>query len=597
MKEKIKGKIKGTAWGIISSLAAVAVWVIISAAFGLLAGLAGVGLGILFLMSYRKNNPYDKSKYPYVFAGVLMLAEIALAELIVAAFLAAAGGAGLTGALTVPGAAVTLITDMITGTVLAYGAYAAYILVNRRKGRPDGADEPAADTAGKKKKIFLISAVRDKLSGAANIIKRGNYRVACSALIMGSGQLLYKQWAKGVLYLIIQLLAPAFFIWRGGAMIAGFFTLGTVEGNQWFGVEGDNSVAMLIMGIFAIIVLILYFALYTANIKDVYETQRRLGEGKAPAGFVQDVKELLDKKFHKTALFIPVIGVGVFNVLPIIFMILIAFTNYGGDIVPPALVDWSGLVSFEKIMSLGQFAPTFVKILGWNFVWAVLATALNYFGGLGLALLYNKKCVRGKAFWRAFPILAYAVPGFISLLAFKFMFSYGGPVNQMIIDSGKKAIGFLDLDAKWSARAIGLAVNAWISIPTSMLLATGILSNMNRDLYEAARIDGASPFRQFISLTLPFVLFATTPVLITSFIGNFNNFGIFYFLRGGLYMDGYFLASDTDLLINWLYNLSIDNNYYSIGAAISLVIFIITSLISLTVYIKSPSYKQEDTFR
>ena len=86
-------------------------------------------------------------------------------------------------------------------------------------------------------------------------------------------------------------------------------------------------------------------------------------------------------------------------------------------------------------------------------------------------------------------------------------------------------------------------------------------------------------------------------ILISQFIGNFNNFGIFYFLRGGLYSDGYFLASDTDLLINWLYNMSIDNNYYSVGAAISLVIFIVISIVSLTVYVLSPAYKQEETFR
>ena len=117
------------------------------------------------------------------------------------------------------------------------------------------------------------------------------------------------------------------------------------------------------------------------------------------------------------------------------------------------------------------------------------------------------------------------------------------------------------------------------------------------ELCEAARIDGAGHMQQFRKLTLPFVLFSTMPVLIGQFIGNFNNFGIFYFLRGGLYMDGYFLASDTDLLINWLYNLSIDNNYYCIGAAISLIIFFITSAISLVVYIKSPSYREEDTFQ
>ena len=130
-----------------------------------------------------------------------------------------------------------------------------------------------------------------------------------------------------------------------------------------------------------------------------------------------------------------------------------------------------------------------------------------------------------------------------------------------------------------------------------MMLATGNLSNRDKSIYEAAKIDGATPFQQFKALTLPFMIFVTTPVLLGQFVGNFNNFGIFYFLRGGLYMDNYFLASDTDLLINWLYNLSIDNNYYCIGAAISLVIFIITSTISLIVYVKSPAYREEDRFQ
>ena len=278
-------------------------------------------------------------------------------------------------------------------------------------------------------------------------------------------------------------------------------------------------------------------------------------------------------------------------------MIIISFTNYGGDIVPPKLVDWIGFGNFVKIFGLSEIKQTFVKILSWNVVWAVIATFLNYFGGLALALLLNKKCVKGKTFWRAFPILAYAVPGFITLLAFKFMFSYGGPINYYITSAGANAVGFLDIDAGITAKVIGLLVNAWISIPTSMLLATGMLSNINTELYEAASIDGASSWIQFRKITLPFVIFATTPVLITSFIGNFNNFGVFYFLRGGLYMDGYFLASDTDLLINWLYNLSIDNNYYGIGAAVSLIIFIITSIFSLIVYINSSAYKKEDTFR
>lgn len=443
----------------------------------------------------------------------------------------------------------------------------------------------------------LPSAAAKKFAGAKEILTQGNGKVSASLVVMGLGQLLYKQWAKGFMYLFIQAAFIVYFVLTGATDLFGFFTLGTVAGNAWYGIEGDNSVVMLIMGILAILVIILYIAIYISNVKDVYRTQCAVDTLKDPVTFRQEVGALLDKNFHKTALALPVVGVCVFSILPIVFMILIAFTNYGGDIVPPALVDWVGLENFGKILSLGQFAPTFFKIFGWNMLWAVLSTAINYFAGLGLALLLNKPCVKGKAIWRAFPILAYAIPGFITLLGFKFMFSYGGPINYYIQQGGGEAVGFLGLDAKWTARFIGIAVNAWISVPSTMLLATGILSNINTDLYEAARVDGASAWKQFIKITLPYVLFATTPVLISQFIGNFNNFGIFYFLRGGLDVDGYFLASDTDLLINWLYRMSIDNNYYSIGAAISLIIFIITSVISLTVYVLSPSYKQEETFR
>lgn len=422
-------------------------------------------------------------------------------------------------------------------------------------------------------------------------------QVKASMIVMGTGQLMYHQWIKGFLYLAVLIAAILYFILTGVSDVIGFFTLGTVEADPWLGTLGDDSVIMLLRGLFSFLVMIAVVLVYRSNVKDIVECDKKVHMGKELPAFGKAVGIFLDRKFYIVALALPVAGVLVFQVIPIVFMILIAFTNYGGDIVPPKLVDWIGIGNFTKILALSDIKSTFFKILGWNLIWAVASTFLNYFGGLGLALLLNKECVKGKKFWRAFPILAYAVPGFITLLAFKFMFSYGGPINYYITSAGGNAVGFLDIDAGIKAKLIGLFVNAWISIPTSMLLATGILSNMNTDLYEAASIDGATKWKQFVKITLPFVIFSTTPVLITSFIGNFNNFGVFYFLRGGLYMDGYFLASDTDLLINWLYNLSIDNNYYGIGAAVSLIIFIITSVISLTVYVRSSAYRKEDTFR
>ena len=426
------------------------------------------------------------------------------------------------------------------------------------------------------------------------------WQVKLSMLVMGLGQLCYGQIVKGLFYLSSFGIILTYFITGGFEDLIGFFTLGSTEENLWLGIPGDNSLTMLILGLFSIVILIFAVVLYITNVRDAVYTARQREQGKPVHKFRQTLQTAADGKFHITALSLPVVGVAVFSILPIVFMICIAFTDLGGDVVYPKLANWS-FSAWAKILSLGKIGGTFVKILGWNIVWAVASTALNFVVGLGMALLLNKKNVRGSKFWRAFPILAYAIPGFISMLGFKFMFSQSGPINYYLDEAGLMRIFFLtnDASAKWWARGIGLFVNAWISTPSIMLMTTGILSNINTDLYEAASLDGASPFQQFKKITLPFVIFSTTPVLISQFVGNFNNFGIFFFLRSGVisnYAD-YFLASDTDLLINWLYKLSVDNNYYSIGAAISLIIFVITAALSLSVYVRSAAYKQEDTYQ
>ncbi len=453
------------------------------------------------------------------------------------------------------------------------------------------------DKTVKKQNIFVKTGnfFKKKFADIKAFFKRAGRETYASMALMGMGQILNGQYIKGLVFFLLEAAFVAYFATVGVADFIGFFTLGTVKGDAWLGIEGDDSVIMLLRGIVAWFAIAILVVLYFANLKDANKYAEIKGL-KAMPSFKDDLTTLLNKNFYKVALILPIVGVLVFNVFPIVFMILIAFTNYG-TVVPPELVDWSVKDSFGKLVALGELSQTFFKILGWNLLWAVVSTFANYFLGLGLALLYNKKCVKGKAIWRAFPILAYAVPGFITLLAFKFMFSNGGPINNMIVSNGGQIVDFLGVNSKWMARGIGFFVNAWLSVPSIMLLATGILTNINGDLYEAAKIDGANKLVQFRKITLPFVIFSTTPVLISQFIGNFNNFGVFYFLRSGMVSDGYVAASDTDLLINWLYRLSIDNNYYAVGAAISLIIFIITSVLSLIVYVRSSSYKKEDTFR
>lgn len=453
------------------------------------------------------------------------------------------------------------------------------------------------DKTVKKQNIFVKTGnfFKKKFADIKAFFKRAGRETYASMALMGMGQILNGQYLKGFVFFLLEAAFVAYFATVGVADFIGFFTLGTVKGNAWLGIEGDDSVIMLLRGIVAWFAIAILAVLYFANLKDANKYAEIKGL-KAMPSFKDDLTTLLNKNFYKVALILPIVGVLVFNVFPIVFMILIAFTNYG-TVVPPELVDWSVKDSFGKLVALGELSQTFFKILGWNLLWAFVSTFANYFLGLGLALLYNKKCVKGKAIWRAFPILAYAVPGFITLLAFKFMFSNGGPINNMIVSNGGQIVDFLGVNSKWMARGIGFFVNAWLSVPSIMLLATGILTNINGDLYEAAKIDGANKLVQFRKITLPFVIFSTTPVLISQFIGNFNNFGVFYFLRSGMVSDGYVAASDTDLLINWLYRLSIDNNYYAVGAAISLIIFVITSVLSLIVYVRSSSYKKEDTFR
>ena len=170
------------------------------------------------------------------------------------------------------------------------------------------------------------------------------------------------------------------------------------------------------------------------------------------------------------------------------------------------------------------------KILVWNVLWAFGSTFLVYFGGLGLALLYNAKCLKFKRFWRVFPMLAYAFPSFITLTGFCFIVlrqrTHRGAAQSAPAGSKRRSPSSRTT-SKWSLRLLGFFCCAWIGVPSVMFLATGILSNASKDMYEAARLDGANAFQQFLYLTLPFVLFATTPVIISTFINQFNNFSIF----------------------------------------------------------------------
>lgn len=449
----------------------------------------------------------------------------------------------------------------------------------------------------------MLRAAGEPFRKLGRFFKTCGTSAKCSAVLMGLGQIRNGQVGKGVVLMLAEIAFLAYFVLVGAKDLIGLFTLGLTEGDPILGIAGDNSITMLIRGVLSVIVLLGMAYLYVQNVRDAEKTALRAQAGRPVNGFRQSLRTLLDEKFYFVTLALPVAGVLLFNVLPIVFTVLTAFTDYSSNVAPPRLVSWIGFGNFAELFTKVSYVSTIGKIFYWNVIWAVLSTFFSYFGGLCLALLINKKCVRGKTVWRAFPILAYAVPGFITMIGFRYMFSGMGPINWLLVKLwGEGAsVDFLDINSVWAARAVCLLVNTWVTVPASMLLSTSVLSNMNKDMYEAADLDGANGMQQFVYLTLPFVFFATMPILISQFIGNFNNFGISFFLRRGVINAAeYERANSTDLLINWLYNLALgggSDNYYGIASAVSILIFVITGTFSLIAYVTSPSYKREDTYK
>jgi arabinogalactan oligomer/maltooligosaccharide transport system permease protein len=132
-----------------------------------------------------------------------------------------------------------------------------------------------------------------------------------------------------------------------------------------------------------------------------------------------------------------------------------------------------------------------------------------------------------------------------------------------------------------------------------MLIVTGLLMNIPAELYESARIDGANAFQTFRKITLPYMLFVTGPFLLTQFIGNLNNFNVIFLLNQGnpKSMQLTNNAGSTDLLITWLYKMTINDSNYKIAAVIGIMVFLVTAVISLIVYNYMPSVKDEEGFQ
>jgi len=429
-----------------------------------------------------------------------------------------------------------------------------------------------------------------------------NTATILSVLCMGLGQLYNRQIMKGLLLVLINAAALSYFIPNLGQALWGIITLG--EKTQGFEkinglmqrVEGDHSIYLLIGGLITIIALILYISLYVVNVRDAHRTGSQRDEGKKAASFSQTWNYLKDKKFPILLLILPVSGVLFLTIMPIVFMILLAFTNYSSpDNIPPAaLVDWVGFQTFKDLLMLKTWSRTFLGVFTWTIIWAVLATVTTYFGGILVALLIESKGIRLKKLWRTLFIIPYAIPQLISLLVMRNLFNGSfGPINQYLSYFGLGKLPWLT-DPFW-AKVTVILVNMWVGIPVSMVLILGVLTAIPKDLYEAADVDGATGWHKFKIITLPYIMFSTAPILIMQFAGNINNFNVIFLLTNGDPVNGkYQYAGSTDLLVTWLFKLTLNNSKFNISSAIGIIIFLIVASLSIWSYRRTRSFKEED---
>lgn len=429
-----------------------------------------------------------------------------------------------------------------------------------------------------------------------------------SLVVMGSGCFRFRQFGKGLLYLLSELAFFRFFFGFGWKYLSHFGTLGentqlkvwNEELQIYQRVPGDNSMLILLFSVLTIAATILFLYLCYLNVKSAGELCLLDAQGKHIPSFREDLRSLLDSRFHTTLLAAPMISLVAFTVLPIVFMVLIAFTNFDSAHQPPGeLFTWTGLTNVTDIFLGNQTKThTFFGIFGWTIVWAILATFTNYILGMLLAILINHKLVRMKKMWRTLFVISIAIPQFVSLLLISRALEPMGAVNIALMKLGLISAPLPFLTDKTLARICVVVINMWIGIPYTMLTFSGVLMNIPADLYESAELDGAGPFRRFTSITLPYMIFVTAPATITTFVGNINNFNVIYLLTGGgPFALDYYQAGKTDLLVTWLYKLTVDQHDYALASTIGIFIFMIVSTLSITVYNRTSAVKKEDMFQ
>ncbi|KQL50746.1 sugar ABC transporter permease [Heyndrickxia shackletonii] len=408
------------------------------------------------------------------------------------------------------------------------------------------------------------------------------------SIIPGFGQIYNRQYIKGIILFILSFSFIVVFKDLLNMGLWGIVTLG-VE------VPRDNSIFLLIEGILALIVVVFGLGLYAFNFYDAFHNGKKRDHGIQLTTLRQQYRNVVDKGFPYL-----IISPGMFLLIfvvifPILFVVLLAFTNYDLYHSPPAkLVDWVGFKNFTDIVKLNIWRSTFIDVFSWTVIWTFVATTFQIAIGIFLAVLVNQKDLKFKKLFRTILILPWAVPAFVSILVFAGMFNdtFGTINNDILAFFGIDPIPWLT-NPFWTKVAL-IMIQSWLGFPFIFAMVTGVLQSIPGELYEAATVDGATIWQQFKRITLPMILFSIAPILITQYTFNFNNFNIIYLFNGGGPAVPGQTAGGTDILISWIYNLTLETKQYAKAAAITLILSIIVISVAIWQFRRTKSFQEED---
>jgi maltose/maltodextrin transport system permease protein len=258
------------------------------------------------------------------------------------------------------------------------------------------------------------------------------------------------------------------------------------------------------------------------------------------------------------------------------------FVNDKGENVGVGFRAFTGLDNYIQILTDPRIQGPFLKIFVWTVAFSGFSVILTFAVGMLLSVILQREDLAFRRAYRTLLILPYAVPAVLSILILKGTFNQDfGAANQIL----RGIFGFAPAweTDPWGARAMVLLVNIWLGYPYMMLICTGMLQSIPTAIYEASAIDGSNRIIDFFELTLPLVLTPMIPILISSFAFNFNNFNLIYLLTGGgPKMVGGGIAGETDLLVNYTFNIAFRDTgtNYGLASAIATVLFCIVGFLS-----------------